>query len=101
MALLPNRFGGDGLYILDEPEAALSPQRQLAALSRLHDLVHTNAQFIIAIHSPIFMAHPDAWICARTTDGLQRVNCQDTEQYQVMKDFLDNPERRLSVLRER
>ncbi len=57
-----NRFGGDGLYLLDEPEAALSPQRQLSALARIHDLVQANSQFIIATHSPILMAYPDAHI---------------------------------------
>jgi predicted ATPase len=101
MALMMNRFGGNGLYILDEPEAALSPQRQLAALSRLHDLVLTNSQFIVATHSPILMAYPDAWIYACTADGLQRVNYQDTEHFQVTRDFLANPERMLNVLLER
>ena len=57
-----NRFGGNGLYLLDEPEAALSPQRQLAMLARLHQLVQSRSQFVIATHSPILMAYPDAWI---------------------------------------
>ncbi|HEY9096577.1 MAG TPA: AAA family ATPase, partial [Hydrogenophaga sp.] len=69
MALLTNRFGKEGLYILDEPEAALSPQRQLAALSRIHDLVRADSQFIIATHSPILMAYPGAWIYACTPQG--------------------------------
>ena len=59
--LFENRFGGDGLYILDEPEAALSPSRQLSFLARLHDLVLERSQFIIATHSPIILAYPDAW----------------------------------------
>src|SRR5215469_5920562 len=58
MALLVNRFGGHGVYLLDEPEAALSPQRQLAALARIHELVCADSQFIIATHSPILMAYP-------------------------------------------
>jgi predicted ATPase len=62
MALLLNRFRGKGLYILDEPEAALSPQRQLAVLSRIHDLVMDDSQFIIATHSPILMSYPNATI---------------------------------------
>src|SRR5690606_32754861 len=62
LALLMHRFGPGGLYLLDEPEAALSPQRQLAALSRLHDLVLEDSQFIVATRSPILMAYPDAWI---------------------------------------
>lgn len=101
MALLMNRFGGNGLYILDEPEAALSPQRQLAALSRLHDLVNSQSQFIIATHSPIIMAYPEAWIYACSAEGLKRVDYQDTEHFQVTKDFLNNPERMLGTLLER
>ena len=101
MALLMNRFGGNGLYILDEPEAALSPQRQLAALSRMHDLVQANSQFIIATHSPILMAYPEAWIYACTAQGLARVSYEDTEHYQVTRDFLANPKRMLDILLER
>ena len=101
MALLMNRFGGNGLYILDEPEAALSPQRQLAALSRMHDLVQANSQFIIATHSPILMAYPEAWIYACTAQGMTRVNYEDTEHYQVTRDFLANPKRMLDILLER
>ena len=62
IALMKNRFTGHGLYFLDEPEAALSPTRQMAALVRIHDLVREGAQFIIATHSPILMAYPDATI---------------------------------------
>lgn len=58
LALLVNRFHGDGLYLLDEPEAALSPSRQLAVITRIYDLVQENSQFIIATHSPIIMAYP-------------------------------------------
>jgi len=58
--LIAIRFAGKGLYLLDEPEAALSPQRQLAALARIHDLVTADSQFVIATHSPILMAYPDA-----------------------------------------
>ncbi|MEZ5705698.1 MAG: AAA family ATPase [Burkholderiaceae bacterium] len=101
MALLTNRFGKEGLYILDEPEAALSPQRQLAALSRIHDLVRADSQFIIATHSPILMAYPGAWIYACTPQGLERVTYEDTEHYQVTRDFLANPQRMLDVLLER
>ncbi|WP_428155458.1 AAA family ATPase [Brevundimonas sp.] len=61
-ALFDNRFIGDGLYILDEPEAALSPSRQLSFLSRLHELVNARSQLIIATHSPILLGYPNAWI---------------------------------------
>lgn len=98
MALLTHRFRGKGLYVLDEPEAALSPQRQLAAMARIHQLVKGGSQFIIATHSPILMAYPDAKIYACTADGLRRTDYMDTEHYQVTHDFLANPQRMLDVL---
>lgn len=98
MALLTHRFGGQGLYVLDEPEAALSPQRQLAALSRIRQLVKAGSQFIIATHSPILMAYPDARIYACLPDGLRRTDYTDTEHYQVTHDFLANPQRMLDIL---
>lgn len=101
MALVNERFGGKGLYILDEPEAALSPQRQLAVLSRMHDLVLDDSQFIIATHSPILMAYPDACIYQFGKDGVSKVNYEDTEHFRVTHDFLMNPERMLRILLER
>lgn len=101
LALMMNRFGPNGLYILDEPEAALSPQRQLAVLSRMHDLVCAESQCIIATHSPILMAYPDAWIYACSESGLARVDYRETEHYQVTRDFLANPDRMLRVLLKR
>lgn len=101
LSLMINRFGGNGFYILDEPEAALSPQRQLAVLSRLHDLVQHNSQFIIATHSPILMAYPDAWIYSCSESGLERIDYHDTEHYRIMRDFISNPERMLQILFER
>jgi predicted ATPase len=98
LALMMNRFGGNGLYILDEPEAALSPQRQLAALARINDLVNANSQFIIATHSPILMAYPDAYIYACSPDGIELIDYYDTEHYRVMRDFVVNPKRILDVL---
>jgi predicted ATPase len=98
LALVMNRFGGNGLYILDEPEAALSPQRQLAVLSRIHDLIGQNSQFIIATHSPILMAYPDAWIYACSPQGLRRVDYRETEHYLVTRDFLADPGRMLRTL---
>ena len=97
-ALMMNRFGGDGLYILDEPEAALSPSRQLAMISRLHQLVQSKSQFIIATHSPILMAYPDAWIYQIGADGLTRIAYEDSEHYSVTKAFLANPQRYLDQL---
>ena len=97
-ALLNERFGGQGLYILDEPEAALSPQRQLAALARIHDLATEDSQFIIATHSPILMAYPDAWIYQCGAEGITRTAYEDTEHFQVTRDFLANPQRMLQIL---
>ena len=100
MALLTNRFGGDGLYVLDEPEAALSPTRQLSALSHLHRLVQAGAQFIIATHSPILMAYPNATIYALSHDAIRPIAYTDTEHYQVTRDFLNRHESMLAVLLE-
>jgi predicted ATPase len=98
LALLLNRFGGQGLYLLDEPEAALSPIRQLSVITRIHDLVREKSQFIIATHSPILMAYPDAYIYTFSPKGIERVAYKDTEQYRVTADFLSNPQRMLEVL---
>jgi predicted ATPase len=98
LALLMNRFGGKGLYLLDEPESALSPQRQLAALARIHDLANDDSQFVIATHSPILMAYPDAWIYQFTADGVKRVDYDDTEHVQVMRAFMANPGRMIRTL---
>lgn len=98
MALLLNRFLGDGLYILDEPEAALSPMRQLSMLARLHELVTSGSQFIIATHSPIVMAYPDAAILLLDAGGIRRVKYEETEHYSVMRDFLNHREAMLREL---
>ncbi len=97
-ALLMNRFFGNGLYLLDEPESALSPQRQLAVLSRIHDLILDNSQFIIVTHSPILMAYPEATIYCFSENGIKKVDYFDTENYQVMHDFLAHPQRMLDEL---
>lgn len=101
LALMLERFSGQGLYILDEPEAALSPQRQLAVLSRLHDLVLDDSQFIVATHSPILMAYPDACIYQCDKDGLTQVAYQDTDHFKITREFLANPERMLRILLQR
>ncbi|HYR29491.1 MAG TPA: AAA family ATPase [Thermoanaerobaculia bacterium] len=92
MALLLNRLHGDGLYIFDEPEAALSPMRQLAMLVRIHDLVRAGSQFIIATHSPILMAYPGATILL-LEEGIREVKYEETEHYLVTRDFLNHRER--------
>jgi predicted ATPase len=97
-SLVMHRFGGNGFYILDEPEAALSPQRQLALLSRIDQLANENSQFIIATHSPILMAYPDADVFHCSDAGLKRVHYEDTEHFQIMHDFVTNPQRMLDIL---
>jgi len=98
LSLFMSRLGGSSLFILDEPEAALSPQRQLVMLSRLHQLVELGSQFIIATHSPILMAYPNATIYECGERGIHPVAYEDTEHYRVTHDFLANPARMLKVL---
>ena len=98
LSLMLHRFGGKGIYILDEPEAALSPMRQLAVLSRMKQLVDDSSQFIIATHSPILLAYPKAKIFKIDNTGINQVRYQDTEHYTVTKAFLENPDRMLSEL---
>ncbi|HAH10593.1 MAG TPA: AAA family ATPase [Alphaproteobacteria bacterium] len=99
LALFLNRFKGDALYILDEPEAALSPMRQMAFLTRLHSLVQENSQFVIATHSPILLAYPDAEIFQIAQDGrLELVDYKETAHYRVTRDFLNKPEAMLKIL---
>jgi len=92
LALVLNRFGPEGLYLLDEPEAALSPARQLTLLARMHQLVQQGSQFIIATHSPILMAYPDAEILGLGENGLAPVRYEDTEHYLLTRQFLNNPQ---------
>ncbi|MDQ7095449.1 AAA family ATPase [Desulfosporosinus sp. PR] len=98
-ALFQNRFGGKSLYILDEPEAALSPTRQMSMLSIMHDLVGEGSQFIIATHSPIIMAYPQARIY-EIKEGIEVVKYEDTEHYQVTRAFINNPKKMLRELLE-
>lgn len=100
LTLFMERFRGKSFYVLDEPEAALSPQRQLAMLSRLHDLVRDGSQFLVATHSPILMAYPHALIYECGAQGIHKVRYEDTEHYRVMHDFIANPQRMLKVLLE-
>ncbi|MCW7551125.1 AAA family ATPase [Endozoicomonas gorgoniicola] len=98
LSLVLNRFRGNGLYILDEPEAALSPARQLTVLSRMNQLVQKKSQFIIATHSPLLMAYPGALIYHFTGSGIESVNYEETEHYQITRSFLANPDRMLREL---
>lgn len=100
MSLIQNRFKGQGLYILDEPEAALSPMRLLTLISEIDRLVNSSSQIIIATHSPILMAYPKAEIIELSSDGIRKISYTETEHYKVTKQFLDNPERMLKYLLE-
>jgi predicted ATPase len=95
---LTHKLRGDGLYILDEPEAALSPTRQLAVLSVIKKLVAKESQFIIATHSPIILAYADAQIYHFSSNGLNQITYMDTEHYRVSRDFLNNPKGSMSKL---
>jgi predicted ATPase len=93
LALFENRIE-DGVYLLDEPEAALSPGRQLTFLSILHQLASMKvAQFIIATHSPILLTLPGATVLSIEEGRLREVNYRDTEHFQLTRDFLNAPER--------
>jgi predicted ATPase len=93
LAVMKHRFRGNGLYLLDEPEAALSPSRQLSFLTLLHDLVtRRKSQFILATHSPIIMAYPGAKILQFSVEGIRPISYRDTEHYRITRDFLAQPE---------
>lgn len=99
-ALVTERFGGNGLYILDEPEAALSPSRQLALLARVHQLVRADSQFIVATHSPILLAYPNATIYSLSEHAITKVAYTDTDHYIVTREFLNKHETMLRKLLE-
>ncbi|WP_421052618.1 AAA family ATPase [Lysinibacillus capsici] len=96
LALFMNRFKGKAIYLLDEPEAALSPTRQLSLLKIIKDLEH-EAQFIIATHSPILLGYPNATIYSFDQGEIESIRYEDTIHYIVTKRFLDAPQ---SILRE-
>jgi predicted ATPase len=98
LALLLNRLQGDGVYLFDEPEAALSPQRQLSVLTLIHRLVCHNSQLVIATHSPILLAYPNARIYHFSEEGIQEISYSETEHFRITKDFLNRPERMLEIL---
>lgn len=99
LTLVLMRFKGNGLYILDEPEIALSPLNQLTLLSRIHDLAtQKNSQFIIITHSPILMACPDSEVLLFEKDCVKNVEYSQTEHYQLTKQFLNSPDNMISKL---
>lgn len=101
LALVQNRFRGHGLYLLDEPEAALSPMRLLTLMGEIDRLLETGSQFIISTHSPILMAFPGAEVLEITRAGIFAVPYRETEHFEVTRRFLESPERMLRVLLEK
>ena len=91
LAIVQNRFRGRGLYILDEPEAALSPMRILTLLTEIDRLVKADSQFLISTHSPMLMAFPGAQVLELSEEGIRPTDFRDTEHFRTMRDFLNNP----------
>lgn len=99
LAFFKNRLGNGGFYIFDEPEAALSPQRQLSLLRIMYDLCkNPESQFIIATHSPILLAFPNSTIYSCDGNNLDKIEYKDTKHYEITKGFLDNPNQYLNHL---
>jgi len=100
LALFKNRFSGNGFYLLDEPEAALSPKKQLSLLVIISNILkeNPNSQFIIATHSPILLAFPDSQIISFDNEQLETINYEDAESYQITKYFLNNPKQYVDKL---
>ncbi len=101
MATITNRLRGSGVYLFDEPEAALSPSRQLAALAAFHALVNLDSQLIIATHSPILMAYPEALIYHFSENGIKPIDYTETEHYTITKEFLNKPDKMIKYLFEK
>lgn len=98
MSIITKRFSGKGLYILDEPEAALSPMRMLELMAVMKELVKDGSQFIISTHSPILMAFPDADVFELSEKGIEKVRYDETEHFTLTKQFMENPERMFRYL---
>ena len=97
-ALLQNRLGRDGLYLFDEPEAALSPLRQMAMLSRLHQLAEEGCQFIIATHSPLLLAYPHSRIYQLDETGIRAISYEESAPFQLTRRFLNDYRRMTAEL---
>lgn len=93
LAIATHRFGSEGLYVLDEPEAGLSPRSCLGLLARMHDLVGEGSQFVVATHSPMLLAYPGALIYELDEDGIAPVAFEDADVVRLTRGFLEAPER--------
>jgi predicted ATPase len=100
LSLLQNRFTRSGFYLMDEPEAALSPQRQLSFLVLLHNLLTDNddIQFLIATHSPILLAYPGAQIFSFDGGEVHQISYRETQPFQLVSRFVGAPERYINAL---
>lgn len=98
LRMVENRLGGKGIYIFDEPEAALSPARLLELMCHIDRLVKNDSQFIIATHSPILMAFPNAEIYELSEFGIRNVGYHETEHFMITKSFLNNPQKFLKEM---
>jgi predicted ATPase len=98
LSLALHRFGGHGLYILDEPEAALSVRGQLALMRRMHELIESGSQFLVSTHSPVLLGYPGARIFSLSEDGIEERAYEDTEQYDLTRSFLADRDRFLHYL---
>jgi predicted ATPase len=98
LQLFKSRFVPGGLYLLDEPEAPLSPQSQLALMAMMTDMIAEDAQFVIATHSPILLAFPNARIYSFDSSPVRQVEYESLEHVALTKDFLNAPERFLRHL---
>jgi predicted ATPase len=100
LKILETRILNKGIYLLDEPEAALSPLKQLSLIAFILEVLKSNnAQFIIATHSPILMGIPGATLYEIQEDGMQQVKFEETDHYRITKSFLDNPQSYLRHLK--
>lgn len=93
-----SKWRGRGLYLMDEPESALSPMRLMETLCIMNNLIKNESQFIIATHSPMIMAFPGAQVLQLSENGIEEVDFRDTEHYKITMDFLQNPERMYRIL---
>jgi predicted ATPase len=93
-----NRFGPRGLYLLDEPEAALSVAGQLALMARMHELVAQHSQFVVATHSPILVGFPGATVYELSEGGVRRIEWSEAPQVELTRSFLEDPQRFLRHL---
>jgi predicted ATPase len=91
LAIALHRFGPGGLYVLDEPEAGLSPRSLLALLARMHELAAGGSQFVVATHSPVLLAYPGALVLELDEDGVREIDWEDADSVRLTRGFLEDP----------